>query len=233
VARRQLPTNWREKLHPAFFEVAELNKRFELDYAKLDRECATDLRQLRKDDPRHAERVRRFEEAGNQLTAWCGEQLDAINQRYPHMPYNPRAYSYLYGASAEPEPEQGKLARFLHWLRHRESLDAATTEDNKGSLSAFRRIMRTAEDFRRILQRLGRIKPFQGDMVHRQFLEIIICFENEQTPLTADERAACADAYCGCGKEEHDADALKKQYARLKRELDAAYRAQQAARSNI
>jgi hypothetical protein len=225
--------DWRTKLHPAFFEVAEMNKRYEREWAKFELECQADLKQLRKDDPRHADRVRRFEEDGQRLLAWCDEQLDAINQRYPDMPYNSHAYSYLSGASEEPEPEEGKLARFLHWLRHREHLDAAVMEDHKGSLSAFRRITRTAEDFRRVVQRLGRTKPFQGDLVHRQFLELIICYENEQTPLTADERAACADAYCGCGRETHDADALKKQYARLRRELKDAHRAQQAVRSNI
>ena len=41
----------------------------------------------------------------------------------------------------------------------------------------------------------------------------------EMTPLTADERAACFDAYCGCEVAEHDADALKKQFNRLKKDL--------------
>ena len=53
--------------------------------------------------------------------------------------------------------------------------------------------------------------------MHRQFLELVLCYEIE--PLTADERADCADAFCACGGI-HDPDALKKQLARLKLELN-------------
>ena len=226
MARRKPLTEWRTKLHPAFFEVSEINKRFELEHARLERKCAADLKQLRKDDSRRVERASRFKEGDQRLLERCEKQLDLVQQRYPNISHNPVAYSYLYGASEEPEPGESTFVRFVHWLRHREHLDAAGMQDAQGSLPAYHRLTRTFEDVRRVLQRLGLVKPFKGDIVHRQFLELIICYENPQTPLTADERAACADAYCGCGRKIHDADALKKQYARLKRELKAAYRAQ-------
>lgn len=65
----------------------------------------------------------------------------------------------------------------------------------------------------------GPIKRFQGDVVHRQLLEMLLCFET--APMTKEERADCADAFCACGKT-HDPDALDKQRRRLKKQLQAS-----------
>ena len=147
------------------------------------------------------------------------EKLVEINQRYPNPSYNPLAYSYLDlgpGSSADAD----NIFAYVHWMRHHESVPATVSGDVDGDMKAYRRLVRTGEDYRRIAHKKGPLKPFQGDTVHRQFLELMLCFEIK--PLTAEERADCADAYCACGKT-HDPDALKKQFGRLKLELTASY----------
>lgn len=157
--------------------------------------------------------VSRLREKADELMIKFDEKLVEINQRYPQPPYNSLAYSYL---DTRPGPPTDDLVPYLHWMRHKESLQRTEAEDAKGDIKAWRRLARTAEDQRRIVYSKGPIKPFQGDTVHRQLLELILCFEIER--LTAEERADCADAHCACGKT-HDADALKKQAARLKSDL--------------
>ena len=56
-------------------------------------------------------------------------------------------------------------------------------------------------------------------MVHRQLLELVTCYEHKR--LTAEELAQCFDKYCGCEKENHDADALRKMRDRFEVELRA------------
>jgi hypothetical protein len=208
-------TGWRNKLHPAFFELAELNRRFEIEWSRIQLECRQGLESLgQKATAQLRDKVvSRLREKADELMTKFDEKCVEINQRYPQLPYNSLAYGYF---DARPGQPTDDLVPYLHWMRHGESLQRTEAEDAKGDIKAWRKLARTAEDQRRIVYSKGPIKPFQGDTVHRQLLELILCFEIER--LTAEERADCADAYCACGKT-HDADALKKQAARLKSDL--------------
>jgi hypothetical protein len=208
-------TAWRNKLHPAFFELAELNREFEIEWNRIQLECRQGLKSLgQKATAELRDKVvSRLKEKADELMTKFDAKLVEINQRYPQLPYNSLAYSYLDTPPGQPTDD---LVPYLHWMRHRQSLQRTEAEDAEGDIRAWRKLARTAEDQRRIIHRKGPIKPFQGDTVHRQFLELILCYEIER--LTAEERADCADAYCACGRT-HDADALKKQAARLKSDL--------------
>src|SRR6266852_2794689 len=146
--------DWRNKLDPVFFELAKVNRWFEIKFKRINEECKKRLERLETSDQKARERIG--------------------------------------------------------------SLYYRTVEDAEGSIKGWRKIARTAEDWRRIVHKKGPIKPFQGDTIHRQLLELILCFELEL--LTEEERAACADAYCACGRI-HDAKALRRQFTRLKRDL--------------
>jgi hypothetical protein len=217
--------DWRAKLHPAFFEVATVTQTFERNHREIttwrDRQIQTvgkkDIEAKRQIDGRAKAELEK-------LMEWCTTQLQAINERHPHIPFDPRAASYLYPAADERDISDS-FTRYLHWMRHRRSLTMTLRDFMRGSLDAVNEMARTVQDRLRVIVRREGIKPFQGDVVHRQFLGLIICFQQE--PLTAQERADCADAYCGCGQTEHDVDALRKQYVRLKKDLDAAYAASQ------
>jgi len=213
--------DWRNKLHPAFFKLAQLNCQFEINWKKIELECRQELEKTGRNASAElrSKAVTRLNDKADKLMTKLDENLVEINQNYPELPHNPLAYSYLDPRSGQPADD---LVPYLHWMRHGESLKRTEAEDAKGDIKAWRKLARTAEDQRRIVHKKGPIKAFQGDTVHRQLLELILCFEIK--PLTAEERATCVDAYCACGKI-HDADALKKQYRRLKRELEASTRA--------
>jgi hypothetical protein len=212
MAREQ---SWRDKFHPVCFELAALNRWMEEEFSRLQRECVKRKKNLGDQPDQKADGVAAYYyEGAAKLSSEFDRKLVEINQRYPDLSYNSLAYSYFDLASGEPADN---LVPYLHWMRHRESLQATTTQDAQGNIKAWRKIARTAEDYRRIRHKKGPIKPFQGDTVHRQLLELMLCFELK--PLTAEERADCADAYCAC-KKIHDADALKKQFGRLRRELE-------------
>jgi hypothetical protein len=217
VTKRRDRPDWQQKLHPVFFEVAVVNREFEETFANIKQDCDRQWKALGKsasEESREAVR-RQFAERGATLCDRVDARLTDINQRYLDVPHNRAAYSYLDSERGSPVD---MFVAYVHWRRHRTSLEETEGQDAQGNISAWRKIARTLEDVRRIVFRKG-LKPFQGDEVHRQLLELIICFE--RSPLTADERAECMNAYCACGKEDHEADALKKQYYRLKRELEA------------
>ena len=206
--------NWRAKLHPVFFELAQVNRALEKRLNRIEEECNRRLKNLRDTpDPKAKDAIAiLYYSNAEKLSTVIDKKLVEINRRYPDLSYNPLAYSY-FDLSGEPADN---LIPYLHWMRHRESFGATAADDSRGNIKARRKIARTGEDYRRIVHRKGPIKPFLGDTVHRQLLELMLCFELK--PLTAEQRADCADAYCACGKT-HDPDAIKKQLGRLRKEL--------------
>lgn len=221
--------SWDDKFDPVFFKLAEVNQWFERKHKRIQQECVKRMKDL---GDRPGQQVLdgvavHYYKSVEKLSNECDREFAEIDRRYPKPSYNPLAYSYFDLKSSNPADN---FVPYLHWMRHRESLQATAVEDAQGSIKAWRKIARTGEDYRRILHKKGPIKSFQGDTVHRQLLELMLCFELK--PLTAEERADCADDYCGCGKV-HDPDALKKQFARLKKELqDSAKLASSAAQSS-
>ncbi len=212
--------NWRAKLNPVFFELADVNRGLERGLRRIQQECHKKMKDLGdRPDPKLRDAIiAHFRESAEKLESAIDEKLVDINRRYPELSYDPLAYNYF---DLESGDFADNLVPYLHWMRHRESFQATAVSDSQGDLKAWRKIARTGEDYRRIIHKKGPIKPYQGDVVHRQLLELMLCYELK--PLTAEERADCADAYCACGKS-HDPDALKKKFARLKRELQASIR---------
>ena len=89
------------------------------------------------------------------------------------------------------------------------------------------RVARSTEDYQQVRFGQGPIAPFKSDLDHMDLLEIGLSLGSMN--LTAEELAACFDELCPCGKthddpsgETHDPDTLKKQLARLKRDIEAA-----------
>jgi hypothetical protein len=211
---------WRGKLPVIFFEIAAVLKDFERALKAFQNEADKAFRELGKDaDPqRRAEVGSLFQQKADALHARSYDELVRINAKHKEIPHNSLAYSYLDGPDGKLEDGTLPFIRWLHWNRHSESLSATERRDAGGDLTAWDDLHRTGADYRTLAHRKGRIKPFKHDPVHRELLELLLCFENETDPLTADERAACFDECCACGRS-HAADALKRQYARLKRDL--------------
>ncbi len=216
------PKSYKEKLHPAFFEFAELNQESETDWAKIERECQQKLHSAgASPSPEvHAEVDAFFKANVIALMTRLDVRLAEIRARHSPIPHNKLAYSYLnFSDHTQGVDDKQRIFEYIHWQRHGESLERTMQLVSEGDIKALRRLQRTEEDNLRVFAKQGPIKKFQGDTVHRQLLEMILCYET--APMTKEERADCADEYCACGKT-HDPDALDKQYRRLKKQLKAS-----------
>ncbi len=158
------------------------------------------------------------------------QQFDAklikINARFGHLPENPLTYPWLRLARRLPPGEQREATGIVEWFhseRHGEPLGKTLERENSGDLEAFHMVQHTQEDLFRIGHGKGLSTKFQGDPHHRDLLQLLLCFGGEK--LTAEELADCFEEHCPCEKE-HDPDALKKQRARLVKELRRAVPAQ-------
>lgn len=207
--------DWKKKLQPIFSELAELNQEFEQRWAQMQENWRLQLGGAGSAPTQNdlAELIARDKAA---LEEWFGKRLVDINNRYTPIQYNPAAYNYL---TLDPPASDSKgILEYLHFHRHGESLRVTQTKDANGDLDAYDKIVRTGKDVRILSFGKGPIKPFQEDTVHRQLMQLVICYECER--LTADELAQCFDKHCACG-EPHDADALRKMRNRFEAELGA------------
>jgi hypothetical protein len=210
----------RRKLPAVFFDIAPFYRECEQRLQKHARWCQEAFKALgeKPTAEQRTDHARRVEENTARLLAWVQETALDIDRRHGDVPFSSVPFSYLYAPTGERGSDHETFVRWLHWERHGESWDATWVRDSQGDLTAWDAISRTGADVRKVMNKKA-IKPFQGDPVHRGLLEIVITYEGE--PLTDEERAACFDEYCACGKT-HSADALRKQYSRLKKDLDAA-----------
>ena len=219
MARRRnnpQPDSWKKKLQPVFFEIANLNQQFEKRWAELQKQAKRELEAAGSKIPELQKELsaRFFGEVGK-LDRWFEEHLVDINRRHAPVPYNAIAYNYL--TLDPPVSDSEGIREYLHFHRHGEALRVTQTKDAQGDLDAWDKISRTERDTRILAFGKGPIAPFQEDVVHRQLLQIVICYESER--LTAEELAQCFDKYCACGKQNHDADALRKMRDRFEAEL--------------
>jgi hypothetical protein len=199
-----------------FFELAEVNRQFEKRWAKLQTESRRELKAAGPKGPGLQKEIStHFVMETRKLDRWFEDRLVDINRRYTPVPYNPVAYSYL--TLDPPTSDSAGIREYLHFHRHGEPLRVTETKDAQGDLNAWDKISRTERDVRILALGEGPIARFQEDVVHRQLLQIVICYETER--LIAEELAQCFDKYCACGKENHDADALRKMRDRFEAEL--------------
>lgn len=221
MARRRnnpQPDSWKKKLQPVFLEIANLNQQFEKRWAELQKQAKRELEAAGPKVPELQKEISaRFLGEVGKLDRWFEEHLVDINRRHAPVPYNPIAYNYL--TLDPPVSDSEGIREYLHFHRHGEALRVTQTKDAQGDLDAWDKISRTERDTRILAFGKGPIAPFQEDVVHRQLLQIVICYESER--LTAEELAQCFDKYCACGKQNHDAGALRKMRDRFEAELQA------------
>lgn len=168
--------------------------------------------------------TRRVETRRNQLLEQMEKSIVDIDAKHKPLPPSRLCFPYLSmlgGAIPAEDREPKGLFEWLHWERHHESLENATEADNRGDLSAWDRIARTARDWRTIVFKKGTIKPFQGGAYHQDIFQFGLSFASGIENMTAEELAYFFDEACPCQKI-HDARALKKQFARLVKDLEAA-----------
>jgi hypothetical protein len=210
-------SDWRSKMRPVFFELADVNQQFEKRWSKIERECKQGLETAAGTDaPEIKKRViEYFRRRVSELSRETDEKLIDIDKRYKPFSFNPLAFSYL--TLDPPSPDAEGIFEWLHFQRHGEGFWTTAMKDANGEDGAWDRISRTEKDFRIAVLGQGAIKPFRFDVEHRQLLELIICFEEQR--LTAEELAHCVDCYCGCCTEHHEANTLKRLRARLEADL--------------
>ncbi len=118
---------WHEKLHPVFFELANINKDFEHRWERVQSKYRDELKVAgEKMPPKDRQKISsRFMTERTQLEKWFEEKLVDINQRYSPIPYNPLAYGYL--TLDPPTSDSQGLREYLHFHRHGESLRVSST----------------------------------------------------------------------------------------------------------
>lgn len=218
--------DWQNKLHPTFIEIALAHKRAMLELADIQREADQALKNSGSRPDIRAQVARRVEMRRKKLDDEFETSLVDAERKHGPLSPSPLCYPYLTVLSKNVPPEERErkgLAEFLHWERHHESLETAEEADRQGDLSAWDRLARTLRDWRIIFFKKGAIKPFQGGMYHQDIFQWGFSFESGMEKLTAEELASFFDNVCPCEKI-HDSRALRKQLARLRKDLEAAAR---------
>lgn len=221
-------SEWKTKLHPAFIEIADANKRVMLALASILKNAkeAEEALGSRITPQQKIEIANRVISEHDKLLELSANEIADIDNRYKPLPESTLCYPYLTDLGPghrSADSESRALFEWLHWERHHESLTNATEADNRGDLSAWDRIARTARDWRTIFHKKGAIKPFQGGTYHQDIFQIGLSFASGMEKLTGEELAEFFDFFCPC-MTIHDARALQKQLARLLKALETAAR---------
>ena len=222
-------TDWKSKLHPALIEIANANKEMTLKLSAILEEARAREKALGAHATleQKSQIAKRVVAKRDELLQWFEKEIVDIDTRYKSLSASTLCFPYMPGLGQKDQSAENESQTFfewLHWGRHRESLQNAKEADEQGDVSAWDRIARTARDWRTIVFKKGAIKPFQGGIYHRDIFEFGLSFASGMEKLTGEELAQFFDFYCPCGKETHDARALQKQLARLVKDLEAAAR---------
>jgi hypothetical protein len=111
------------------------------------------------------------------------------------------------------------MMEWLCWRRFGLPLTVLIAQEKAGNLDAHKKVLRVQDEFWRLVHGKGSVTPFKGNPDHSDIIELGLNLGLNK--LTEDELADCLDAICPCGKS-HDADALKKQRARVRKQLERA-----------
>jgi hypothetical protein len=120
----------------------------------------------------------------------------------------------------KPASPQEKLEQVLDWFffkRNRTPRWLALEKEKEGDLRAHKQLVRAEDEFWRLLKGHGPVRPFKVDRPHTDLLELGLHLGLRV--LSAEELAACFDEVCPCGTI-HNADALKKQRARVLKDFE-------------
>jgi hypothetical protein len=192
--------SWKKKVHPAFLEIAAIS-----------RDLATALKQPR--DKRAGE-VRKVILLSSQKRA-------ELLTRYPNSALG-SPWQQVTASGYLPASPQEKLEQVVDWLffkRNRTPRWLALEREKDGDLKAHKQLARAEDEVWRLANGHGPVTRFKVDQTHTDLLELGMHLGLKV--LTAEELADCFEEVCPCGKF-HDADALKKQRARVLKDLETA-----------
>ena len=111
------------------------------------------------------------------------------------------------------------ILEWLCWRRFGQPLTPLVAEEKTGNLQAHDKVSRPRNDLWHLVYGRGSIEPFKGNSRHSEIMELGLNLGLDG--LTDEELADCFDEFCRCGRD-HDPDALKKQRARVHKQLEAA-----------
>jgi hypothetical protein len=141
------------------------------------------------------------------LRAQVSQTREDLLKRYPKL--RPGSRDNLTG-----------ILEWLCWRRYGQPLAILVVEDKAGNLEAHNKVRRLRDDLWHLVHGRSPIEPFKGNSHHSEIMELGLSLGLDA--LTDEELADCFDEFCACGKA-HDADALKKQRARVRKSLQAAH----------
>lgn len=196
----------KEKIHPALPDIFSEFRAAEKAWKVL------------KQSDRTPERRREIE---RQLD----EKLELIERRYSGPVQAPKG---TFGVEAvftkdtlASQSESAAVAEYLHWNRHKTSLERDVQEMQSKDYGASTRVQRTFQDYEILRCDQGPVKPFKGGREgtdHWDFL--MMGWGLGLQNLSLEELADFADEYCLCGRKNHNPDNLKQQRLRVKKALE-------------
>jgi hypothetical protein len=201
VKKREQQQSWKEKVHPAFLEILLIYR------DSQENPPGSGPNQLTQNAQKARARVLQTKET--------------LLKRYPELQLGSPSNHITVG-SARFSSRRDNLMGILEWLcwrRFGQPLATLVAEEKTGNLEAHNKVSRLRDDLWHLVHGRGSIEPFKGNSRHSEIMELGLNLGLDA--LTDEELADCFDEFCRCGKD-HDPDALKKQRARVRKQLEAA-----------
>jgi hypothetical protein len=193
--------SWKKKVHPAFLEIAAMS-----------RALATAQKQ--------PQRETRVGEVRKVLLLSSEKRAEMLTRHPDNPPGSP--WQQVTATGYLPPSPQEKREQVLDWFffkRNRTPRWLALEKEKEGEVKAHKQLVRAEDEFWRLANGHGPVTSFKVDQPHTDLLELGMHLGLKL--LTAEELADCFEEVCPCGKR-HDADALKKQRARVLKDLETA-----------
>lgn len=201
VGKRKTQKSWKQKVHPAFLEIVRI-------YGDLQETLS-------------GSGPNQIASNAQKLRLQLLQARENLLKRYPELqPGSPS--NHITAASARYLSQRDNLTGSLEWLSWRrfgQPLTTLVAEEKAGNLEAHNKVSRLRDDLWHLVHGRGPLEPFKGNSRHSEIMELGLNLG--LTKLTDEELADCFDEFCRCGKD-HDPDALKKQRARVRKQLEAA-----------
>jgi hypothetical protein len=194
--------------------------------AKKCQPATVELAQLWKESIEALKRLRPT--PANERVTEIIEKLDKglaeIHLKYsgptPPPPNTFAAQTVFSNSAMQSASDDPGIREWFNWQRHRVPHKTDIEKMQARDWDASRRVQRTISDLEQLRCGKGPIKPFKGDLEHSGMFNLLSGFGIER--LTPDELVVFFDNFCPCGIETHEPDALRKQLARFKRDLQKA-----------
>lgn len=201
VTKRRGRKSWKQKVHPAFVEIA-----------RVYRDSAEAVLGFRPDH------VRRNSQS---IRVPVSEVREELLRRYPELqPGSPSKHvTVAFQRFLSQRDIVTGMMEWFCWRRFGHPLAILIAEEKAGSLEAHKKVLRVRDEFWRLVYGKGPVVPFKGHSHHSDIMELGLNVGLDT--LTQEELADCFDEVCPCGKA-HDADTLKKQRTRVRKLLDRA-----------